>query len=79
MQVLGKGMLLTAGGTVLGLGAVLVLGQGLKSHFSGVEIEWTTLFLGFALVWISSLLACSIPAMRASRMQPVQALKLQVR
>jgi putative ABC transport system permease protein len=79
MLVLGKGMLLTAGGTILGLAAVLLLGQGLRSQFTGVEIDWTTLAIGFGLVWISSILACSIPAARAARMQPVQALRLQVR
>jgi putative ABC transport system permease protein len=77
--VLGRGMLLTAVGTVLGLAAAMVLGQGLRSHFTGVEIEWTTLSLGVVIVWISSLLACSIPAARAARMQPLQALRLQVR
>jgi putative ABC transport system permease protein len=77
--VLFKGILLTAGGTALGLVAATVLGQGLRSRFYGVELDWTTLALGFALVWISSLLACAIPAARAARMQPLQALRLQAR
>lgn len=79
MLVLGKGMMLTAGGTVLGLGAVLLLAQGLRSQFTGVEVDLVTITAGLGIVWISSALACSVPAARAARMQPVKALKLQVR
>ena len=78
MMVLRKGMLLTVLGSLLGLAGAFVLTRWMSSLLFGVSASdpWT-----YALVVLvalgAALLACSIPARRATRVDPLVALRVE--
>ena len=78
MMVLRKGMLLTLLGSLLGLAGAFVLTRWMSSLLFGVSASdpWT-----YALVVLvalgAALLACSIPARRATRVDPLVALRYE--
>ena len=74
--VLGMGARLVLGGTVVGLAGAMLLTGLLKSMLFGVGAHDTVTFAAVPLVLVSvALLAAYLPARRASRMAPVEALR----
>ena len=74
--VLGMGARLVLGGTVAGLAGAMLLTGLLKSMLFGVGAHDTVTFAAVPLVLLSvALLAAYLPARRASRMAPVEALR----
>ena len=74
--ILGEGMLLAFVGLVLGLIGSYFVGRGMHSLFFGVStIDMTAFSAVAALLVLSALLACYLPAHRASRVDPMQALR----
>jgi putative ABC transport system permease protein len=75
-MILGQGARLVSAGIILGLGAGLILSRGLSALLFDVEpTDPATLIVvgsAFALV---ALVACWFPALRATRIDPVQALR----
>jgi putative ABC transport system permease protein len=74
--VIGHGMLLTAVGLLIGLGGSVVLTRLLHDFLYETSVTDPAIFvvISFTLACIS-LLACYIPAWRASRVEPVIALR----
>ncbi|HTU35899.1 MAG TPA: ABC transporter permease [Candidatus Acidoferrum sp.] len=71
-----EGMILAVIGLVLGLVGSYFVGRGMHSLFFGVgTIDATAFGAVAALLVLSALLACYIPAHRASRVDPMQALR----
>jgi putative ABC transport system permease protein len=76
--VLGQGIGLTALGIVLGMAAAFVLTRGLSGLlFEVTPLDPATFVTVPSLVLIVSIVACWIPAHRASRIDPIQALRDQ--
>jgi predicted permease len=74
--ILGDGARLMVAGVAVGVGAALALTRGVRSVLHGVTASdpWTYLAVAALLVLVG-MLACYVPALRASRMDPVQALR----
>ncbi len=73
---LGKGLLLTLAGLAAGLTGALVLTRTMSSFLHGISAIDPASFLIAALVLLAvGLLATYIPARRASRIEPVVALR----
>jgi putative ABC transport system permease protein len=76
--VLGKGIVLIAIGLVVGLGGAVALTRLLSTLLFGIKatdlltFSVVTMFLGS-----TALLACYIPARRATRMKPIEALRYE--
>jgi ABC-type antimicrobial peptide transport system permease subunit len=76
--VLGRGIALTLLGLVLGLGLSFGVTRFLKALLLGVSSTDVVTFAGVALLLGAVVLvACLIPARRAMRVEPVQALKYE--
>jgi predicted permease len=76
--VIGQGLKLALVGTVLGVVATLYLAQFLKGLLFGVEPNDLTTLLGVcALLMGVALAACWLPAQRATRIAPVEALRIE--
>ncbi|MEP6494929.1 MAG: ABC transporter permease [bacterium] len=74
--VVGQGVALGAVGAVFGLSAAIVVTRALRSMFFGVEpTDPMTLVSIVGLLALALLAASWIPALRASRIPPVQALR----
>jgi putative ABC transport system permease protein len=74
--VLRDGMILTVIGLVLGLVGSYFVGRGMHSLFFNVgTIDGAAFGAVAALLALAALLACYIPARRASRVDPMQALR----
>ncbi|WP_164020106.1 ABC transporter permease [Pyxidicoccus trucidator] len=74
--VLGQGAALTAVGITVGLVGALVLTRVLESQLYGVTARDPLTFAGVALLLAGvALLACWLPARRATRVTPMQALR----
>ena len=74
--VLGEGLRLVAIGLVLGLAAAVAAGRFLSSYLYGVSATDAATFSGITTLLASVVLfACYIPARRAIRVDPVQALR----
>jgi ABC-type antimicrobial peptide transport system permease subunit len=74
--VLREGLRLTAAGLVTGFGLSLITGRSVRSLLYGVTPTDTVTFLGvFGLLALASLVACYVPAQRAARTDPIQALR----
>ncbi len=73
--IVGEGMTVAATGIVIGLGAGLAFGQLVSSLVFGVPLRDPATFAAVGLtLGIVALAACSIPALRASRVDPMEAL-----
>ncbi len=78
LLVLKQGLLLTVFGVVLGLGAAFALTRLLSGLLFGVEAVDVTTFTAISLLLVVvSLLACYLPARRAMRIDPLQALRYE--
>ena len=74
--VLREGMLLVLLGLVLGLGGAYAVGRAMHSLLYDVSTIDATAFIAVAaLLVLSALLACYVPAHRASRVEPMQTLR----
>lgn len=77
-MVLGRGVSLATAGTVVGIALALVMTRSLESLL--FEVERTnplTLFGASALLLAVALTACWIPARRAARVDPMEALRYE--
>ncbi|MDB6037802.1 MAG: hypothetical protein JWM99_1643, partial [Verrucomicrobiales bacterium] len=75
-SVLGSGLRLIAVGLALGVTVALGLGRILKSFLFGVESADAVTLMGMALLFAGvALLACCLPAVRASRFDSIEALR----
>lgn len=77
-QVLGEGLALTAMGVALGTGAALWTTQALsRLLFQVSPLDPLSIALAIALLAAISTIACLLPAWRASRLDPVRALRTE--
>jgi putative ABC transport system permease protein len=76
--VIGQGMTLTAIGVVVGIGAALATASLMRHLLFGVSTTDPFTFVAIPLVLIVvALFACWIPARRATRMDPLAALRCE--
>jgi putative ABC transport system permease protein len=74
--VVGEGMLLAAGGAALGLAGALAMTRFLRSMLFGVEpTDWPTFAAVVLLLGGVAFLACALPARKATRLDPLSALR----
>jgi putative ABC transport system permease protein len=74
--VIGEGMKLALLGCVLGLAGSLALSRVLRSLLFGVSVADPFTFIASGtLISVVALMACWLPALRASRVDPVVALR----
>jgi putative ABC transport system permease protein len=78
LLVIGQGMRMTAIGSIIGLAGAIGLAQAMKGMLFGVSpTDWAT-FTGVTLLLACvSLLACYIPARRATKVDPMVALRYE--
>ena len=75
-MVVGRGLLLTASGLAIGLGASWALTGLMKNLLYGVDAVDPATFVGVAaLLGVVAMIACWIPARRASRLDPMVVLR----
>jgi putative ABC transport system permease protein len=75
-SVIGEGLRSTAAGLVIGFTLSLVAGLAFRSLLVGVTPTDAPTYLGvFTLLAFASLLACYLPARRAARIDPIEALR----
>ena len=76
--ILRQGMMLATIGSIIGLGIAFLATRFLKSVLYGVDAMDPTTFVGVTLLLAAvALLACWIPALRASRVDPMVALRAE--
>jgi putative ABC transport system permease protein len=77
-SVLKEGLVLTAIGLVIGFGLSLAAGFAFSSVLTGVTPTDARTYLGvFSVLAIASMLACYLPARRASRIDPLVTLRYE--
>ena len=77
-QVLKEGTVLAISGTLIGLGGAYLVGRALQSTLFGVDAFDVRAFSGVSLLLLAAaLLACWFPAWRASRVEPLEALRYE--
>jgi ABC-type antimicrobial peptide transport system permease subunit len=76
--VLGQGLVLCLAGTIAGIGAAMMFGRAIEHRLFGVRPSdpWT-MIIAAALLSAIALAASWIPARRASRVDPVHALRVE--
>jgi putative ABC transport system permease protein len=74
--ILREGLLLAAAGVAVGLAGSYFVGQGMSTLVYGVgKIDFTAFSIVAALLMASAVLACYVPAYRATRVDPMHALR----
>jgi putative ABC transport system permease protein len=73
--VAGRGAVLIAGGVVLGSGGAFVLAQAMRSLIYGAGPDVSGFAAAVAVLAAVALFACCVPAWRASRVDPLTALR----
>ena len=75
-SVIAEGLRWTAAGLAIGFALSVVAGRAGRSLLVGITPTDAPTYLGvFGLLAIASLLACYLPARRAARIDPIQALR----
>jgi putative ABC transport system permease protein len=75
-MVMRQGLTLAAIGAILGLAGAYALARALEAMLYGVGVTDPVSYAGaFTALLLASLLACALPAWRASRVDPVVALR----
>lgn len=75
-MILRQGLRLTVVGVVLGLGGAVVLGDVMTGLLFGVSATDPVTYVGIsAVLMLAAIIACLVPAMRASRVEPSTALR----
>jgi putative ABC transport system permease protein len=75
-QILARGMTLAAAGLGLGLAGALAVGRGLGSLLYGLSPTDPLTLTGVGLLFAAvAVAACYLPARRASRLDPLRALR----
>ena len=75
MTVLGQGLRLAGIGTVLGLLGAFGVARLLASAMPGIQLDLTTFVAVPAILLSIALLACYVPARRATRVEPMEVLR----
>ncbi|HST20858.1 MAG TPA: ABC transporter permease, partial [Blastocatellia bacterium] len=76
--VVGQGLKLAVAGVAIGLGAALALTRLMSSLLFGVSAIDPLTFTGVSLILITiAVVACSIPARRATKVDPIEALRYE--
>jgi predicted permease len=76
--IAGEGMRVALTGVVVGIGGGLALGRWLSSLVYGVTIDDPAIFAGVSIsLSLIALVACVVPARRASRVDPMLALRTE--
>jgi putative ABC transport system permease protein len=77
-MVIGEGMKLVVAGAVVGLATALVLSQVISALLYGISpTDPTTLGVTTAALLVVALVACYVPARRATMIDPVAALRAE--
>lgn len=77
-QVLKEGTILAISGALIGLGGAYLVGRAMQSTLFGVDAFDVRAFSGVSLLLLAAaLLACWFPARRASRVEPLEALRYE--
>jgi putative ABC transport system permease protein len=76
--VVGRGMVLAITGTAIGLGAALALTRLMRSLlFEVTPTDWLTFVIASMVLLNVALLACYLPARRATKVDPLTALRYE--
>lgn len=76
--IVGEGMRIVVGGIAIGVAAGLALGRVLSGLVYGVRVHDPVIFSSVVVVLaVVALAACTIPALRAARVQPMSALRYE--
>jgi ABC-type antimicrobial peptide transport system permease subunit len=74
--VVTQGLLIGATGLAVGLAGALIFAQFIQAALYQVpSTDPATLIAAAAVLWLTALMACLLPALRAMRIDPIQALR----
>ena len=76
-SVFAQGMSQVALGLGVGLAAAFGLARALRAVLAGFQPDWATFAIVALLLVVAGALACAIPARRATRVDPVVALRFE--